>query len=518
VETFTYDALNRLKTSLNTNYDYDVLGNIKTKTDISDTNGYKYEGKPHQVTKVVKGATTTNYSYDAAGNMANRGSTVLAYNSYNKPTRITDGNLKTTFNYGPDLARFYREDLKNNQTTRKTYYMAGGDYEEVYDAATKETKFKHNFGNGVQLTLTKEDGQPTGSVDVQFMHKDHLGSVDVITDMSGKVVKSMAFQPFGDRKKQLVTDLDPNTDLAMVTFETTTDGFTGHEMLDDFGLIHMNGRVYDPAIGRFLSADPFVQAPENSQSFNRYSYVMNNPLSLVDPSGYIWWFVAPVLEFFTFETAAIAAVGVGTGVAVSNVDFVGSTPSYSDKIYSNPITDDFASEISYVNPAMDIVLPDLLQNIPEGPGDISRYENIPDKIDFGSKYENIPDFIVNEPYLNVTTGEGRDYVTYVGTKGGLPYTGIASAPSEMGLSSGDIISRRYGGDYSDFGGLAPTPVYEGSGVQGKRTARGLEQYFYELDVAKYGKDNVANRQRPVGSNNVSRQDYYDAANDWLKNR
>ena len=81
----------------------------------------------------------------------------------------------------------------------------------------------------------------------------------------------MAFQPFGNRKKQLATDLDPNTDL---------------EMLDDYGLIHMNGRVYDPQIGRFLSADPFVQAPENSQSYNRYSYVWNNPLSAIDPNGY----------------------------------------------------------------------------------------------------------------------------------------------------------------------------------------------------------------------------------------
>ena len=67
---------------------------------------------------------------------------------------------------------------------------------------------------------------------------------------------------------------------------TTSDGFTGHEMLDDFGLIHMSGRVYDPQIGRFLSADPLVQAPDNSQSYNRYSYVWNNPLSMVDPSGY----------------------------------------------------------------------------------------------------------------------------------------------------------------------------------------------------------------------------------------
>ncbi|WP_419619689.1 RHS repeat-associated core domain-containing protein, partial [Thiolapillus sp.] len=63
-------------------------------------------------------------------------------------------------------------------------------------------------------------------------------------------------------------------------------GFTGHEHLDDLGLIHMNGRVYDPDLGRFLSADSIVQFPNNSQSYNRYSYVLNNPLSYTDPSGH----------------------------------------------------------------------------------------------------------------------------------------------------------------------------------------------------------------------------------------
>jgi RHS repeat-associated protein len=69
---------------------------------------------------------------------------------------------------------------------------------------------------------------------------------------------------------------------------TTEMGFTGHEQLDSVGLIHMGGRVYDSALGRMLNADPFVQAPANSQSFNRYSYVINNPVSLVDPTGYLW--------------------------------------------------------------------------------------------------------------------------------------------------------------------------------------------------------------------------------------
>ena len=62
-------------------------------------------------------------------------------------------------------------------------------------------------------------------------------------------------------------------------------GYTGHEMLFRSDLIHMDGRVYDPTIGRFLSPDNYVQLPENSQSFNRYSYCINNPLKYTDPSG-----------------------------------------------------------------------------------------------------------------------------------------------------------------------------------------------------------------------------------------
>jgi RHS repeat-associated protein len=59
--------------------------------------------------------------------------------------------------------------------------------------------------------------------------------------------------------------------------------------LDEFGLINMNGRVYDPSVGRFLSPDNEVQAPDNSQSYNRYAYCMNNPLKYTDPTGYLWY-------------------------------------------------------------------------------------------------------------------------------------------------------------------------------------------------------------------------------------
>jgi RHS repeat-associated protein len=68
-------------------------------------------------------------------------------------------------------------------------------------------------------------------------------------------------------------------------------GYTGHEHLTQFGLVNMNARLYDPALGRFLSPDPFVQAPDFSQSYNRYSYVLNNPLRYTDPDGEFWHIV-----------------------------------------------------------------------------------------------------------------------------------------------------------------------------------------------------------------------------------
>ena len=86
-------------------------------------------------------------------------------------------------------------------------------------------------------------------------------------------------------------------------------GYTGHEMMGEFGLINMNGRVYDPTLGRFLSPDNYVQAPGNSQSFNRYSYCLNNPLKYTDPSG----------ELFGIDDLGIALAFAGLSAANSMI-------------------------------------------------------------------------------------------------------------------------------------------------------------------------------------------------------
>jgi RHS repeat-associated protein len=126
-------------------------------------------------------------------------------------------------------------------------------------------------------------------METRYFHSDGLGSITTVTDEIGRVVKRFAFDAWGKR-------VDPTTNATIVAATNTeagsstsgkfTRGYTDHEHLDDLGLIHMNGRVYDPVLGRLLSADPYVQDLGNSQSHNRYSYCVNNPLNATDPSGY----------------------------------------------------------------------------------------------------------------------------------------------------------------------------------------------------------------------------------------
>ena len=111
----------------------------------------------------------------------------------------------------------------------------------------------------------------------------------------------------------------------------TTRGYTGHEHLEEFDFIHMNGRVYDPTIGRFLSADPHIQDPYDSQSYNRYTYVKNNPLKYTDPSGFFFKKLFKKIKKWIKPIIAIA-VGIltaGLGVAAYMSVFLNTAFSFS---------------------------------------------------------------------------------------------------------------------------------------------------------------------------------------------
>ncbi len=170
--------------------------------------------------------------------------------------------------------------------------------------ATVTTNFDVN--TGLPLASATSFGAVTSDISGKFtttklLLKDHLGSMvaEVLitgsVDASGKVVAGSVVAStalsLGSSNPVIVHGFGPwgNARNAASPLNGDSRGFTGHEHLAELGLIHMNGRIYDPVIGRFLQADPIIQAPGNAQSHNRYSYVMNNPLSLTDPSGFSWW-------------------------------------------------------------------------------------------------------------------------------------------------------------------------------------------------------------------------------------
>jgi RHS repeat-associated protein len=120
-----------------------------------------------------------------------------------------------------------------------------------------------------------------GSSHIQYLLKDHQGSLAEVAGSDGQVTESYSFDAFGRRRNAQSWTMQ-----NLPATYSIDRGYTFHEHLDAFELINMNGRMYDPLVARFLSPDPFIQNPEYSQSYNRYSYVFNNPLRFVDPSGY----------------------------------------------------------------------------------------------------------------------------------------------------------------------------------------------------------------------------------------
>ncbi len=206
----------------------------------------------------------------------------IAYNAFDKVTSITEGDKSLQITYGHQRQRIGQQYTAAGSTTNKVY--AG--------ACEYITK------NGQTTTLTYLSGpeglfalhvkNPNGTENIRYIHKDHLVSWHTITDENGNLLQELSFDAWGNLRNPATwrsfTGAPPPP-----LFDR---GFTGHEHLYGFGLINMNGRMYDPVVSRMLSPDNFVQAPDFSQSFNRYSYAWNNPLVYTDPDGEI---IVPIL-------------------------------------------------------------------------------------------------------------------------------------------------------------------------------------------------------------------------------
>ncbi len=307
-EDFRYDVLDRLDDSrrngvVNLDLDYDLLGNIRWKSDVCPTTTpcYGYDPVRRHAATTVAGKS---YVFDANGNMTNRAGAAIAWNSLDQPISIagSSGNA-SQFQYGPAGNRW--QQVATHAGTTETTIYAGELMEKVIRGGT--TTWRHYIPSpgGIAAVHLRDNNGATPST--RYLTQDHLGSIDRILDASGAVLVSESFAPFGSRRGPAWSGTPSSADLAAIA-GVTRDGFTSHEHLDNLGLIHMGGRVYDPQLGRFLSADPFVTAPFNGQSLNRYSYVWNNPLSLVDPSGFDP--EIPCVESAPNTCARITVIGV----------------------------------------------------------------------------------------------------------------------------------------------------------------------------------------------------------------
>lgn len=310
-ENFCYDAINRMTgQALNdsctgTEITYDSFGNFMYKPG-TGTYTYGENAGPHAVTSVELNGEVTTYQYDANGNMISDSTgRTLVYSQFDKPTQITKGNTTVEFEYGPGRSRYKRVDT-DGDSSLTTYYVGNVEI-KVTDGDFANREAKRQLGSTLitETELDTERSPLSEAVTLAFIFTDHLGSVDIIvgenpSDASSQTL--MSFDAWGKRRQaETLEDGFNLADILNEVMDTTTRGFTGHEMLDAVGLIHMNGRVYDAHLGRFLSADPYIQAPTETQSFNRYAYVWNNPMSATDPSGYwnnakMWGAIGQVLQ------------------------------------------------------------------------------------------------------------------------------------------------------------------------------------------------------------------------------
>ena len=279
-QSFAYDRLNRLTNDGTTSVGFDAAGNLTSRN-----GAYSYSPGTHRL--ISGGGNTycsdppTCSSYDANGNLWTitnaSGSRTLAYTPFNLPSSVTgtSGYGGTSYLYDGSHARI-REVSSGAGSSGTTYYLGGFEAHRRTDGVLELRHYLATPEGVIGIYTARSNGLN----DLRYWHKDHLGSVQVIADSAGSVKQGFLYDAWGNRTTRT---------LAGGEAYAEERSYTGHELLTEIGLVHMNGRIYDPVAGRFLQADPLVQDPFNGQSYNRYGYVLNNPLAFTDPTGFSWW-------------------------------------------------------------------------------------------------------------------------------------------------------------------------------------------------------------------------------------
>ena len=385
LEIFGYDTLDRLLQSSGTGINdtgsnaIDLAGNLSSKAGLL----LGYQSNSNRLCAIGAsscGAGTGNIAYDGNGNIQSYIRPTQAqsnnapgadgallqlsgYTAFNLPTSITKslgGTIKASAEFGYDAGyQRIRQIKRAGATQTGTFvddilYVVPGGFEVHRNAtgqiiksiatvsgsdgvvATVTTSFDAVTGIPLTQHPTAQNGFDVSSNNsgvntvTKLILKDHLGSMVAEITLGGtpqaptvrvNTLSIHGFGPWGNARNGLNGD---------------QRGFTGHEHLAELGIIHMNGRLYDPVLGRFLQADPIIQAPHNAQSHNRYAYVLNNPLSFTDPSGFSFWtkWRKPIIGL----VAAIVTAGAATWAMGAYATLYGSTVFATAGVASTSLT------------------------------------------------------------------------------------------------------------------------------------------------------------------------------------
>ncbi len=307
-EVFTHDDQDRLTQingAVNHQQDYDLKGRI---TDNSFVGEYNYSSSAAYQLEDIDLNNQGDLYYQQ--NKLQQ----ITYNAFKKPVEIyQEDKERVSFYYGPfnNRTQAFYGDLNTDIADRHYHkqYSSIIPVEMIHDRKLGTNKIVTYIGGDAYSApiayIFEEKNNETLIDQYHYLHRDYLGSILAITDSSTTIVEQRQFGAWG------ITDkfIDKNGNTTFSYDSLIGRGFTGHEHFFDVSLIHMNGRMYDAQLGKFLSPDNFVQDPYNTQSFNRYSYVWNNPLSYNDISGEWFWAAALVGAVFGALAGASAYIG-----------------------------------------------------------------------------------------------------------------------------------------------------------------------------------------------------------------
>jgi RHS repeat-associated protein len=274
-QSFGFDELNRLTTSSESTggwsqtNKYDRYGN--RAIDLGGGNQSLYFNTANRI-------TNAGYAYDAAGNLTSDGVQSFAFDAENKIKTVN--GVSDVYRYDGDGNRV-RKNFGSGEKVRMVY--SGGRLLAEYDLTNGALKKEYIYGaTGLIATIEPSTGN-------QYITSDSLGSARVITNASAGVVARHDYMPFGDEVSAGVGGRTTGMGF-LSTADSLRQKFTGKEREGETGLDYFVARYYASSQGRFTSSDPLLSSgkPAHPQSWNRYSYCLNKPLSLIDPEGLIW--------------------------------------------------------------------------------------------------------------------------------------------------------------------------------------------------------------------------------------